>query len=123
MYPCSDGNEAVVAVELLAHRRREVEGEETAADLLGEIRIKVVRVGEGRGREKRTREDDAEIVRLERSTADHSLEHVGGNAGHVIVTGSDAERRFVVATGHHGLVVLVRLEPFGWIEHERREMA
>src|SRR4029077_4466111 len=50
--PCilvGDGNEAVVAVELLAHRRREVEGEETAADLLGEIRIKVVRVGEGRG--------------------------------------------------------------------------
>ena len=85
--------------------------------------MQVVRVGEGGGWEKRTGEDYAEIVRLERSTADHSLEHIGGHAGHVIIAGSYAERRFVVAAGHHGLVVLVRLEPFGRIKHERREMA
>src|SRR5262249_57735976 len=43
--PCilvGDGNEAIVAVEFLAHRRRELESEETAPDLLSEIRIKLV---------------------------------------------------------------------------------
>src|SRR4051812_22425782 len=65
--------ETVVAVELLAHRGREVEGKEAGADFLGELRMEIVRVGKGRGREQRTREDDAEVIRLQRSARDHPL--------------------------------------------------
>ena len=38
--------------------------------------MEVVRVCEGRGREKRACEDDAEVVRLQRSARDHPLEDV-----------------------------------------------
>jgi hypothetical protein len=64
-----------------------------------------------------------EVVRLQRSARDHPLEHVGSDAGHVVVAGRDAERRFVVATRHQRLVILVRLEAFRRVKHERREMA
>jgi hypothetical protein len=74
-----------------------VESEETAADLPGEIRMKVVRVGEGRGRENRAREDDAEVAGLERSPRDHSLEHVGSDASHVVVARCNAKRRLVMS--------------------------
>ena len=118
-----DREEAVVAIEFLAHRGREVEGEEAGTDLLGEIRMEIVRVGEGRGREQRAREDDAEVIRLQRAARDHPLEHVGSDAGHVVVAGRDAERRFVVPARHQRLVVLVRLEALRRIKHERREIA
>src|SRR4051812_42370332 len=118
-----DREEAVVAVELLAHRGREVEGKEAGADFLGQIRMEVVCVGEGRGREKRAREDDAEVIRLQRSARDHPLEHVGSDTGHVVVARRDAEGRLVVSARHQRLVVLVGLEALRRVKHERREVA
>src|SRR5215468_7920112 len=48
-----DRDKAVVAVEFALHRFREAEGKETVRDLLGEIGLEVVRVGERGGREYR----------------------------------------------------------------------
>src|SRR5262245_56114307 len=62
-----DRKEAIVAVEFLLHRLREAESEEAVGDLLGEVRLEVVRVGKRRGREDRTLVDDAEVVKLQRS--------------------------------------------------------
>jgi hypothetical protein len=98
-------------------------GKEAGADFLGEIGMEVVGVGEGRGREQRTREDDAEVIRLQRPARDHPLVHVGSDAGHVVVAGHDAERRLVVPARHQRLVVLVGLEALRGIKHERREVA
>src|SRR5260370_37176570 len=44
-----DWQEAVVAVELLHHRRRETEREEGPLDLPRRLRPEVVRIGEGQG--------------------------------------------------------------------------
>src|SRR5262245_64011374 len=80
-------------------------------------------MGDGRGPENRAREDDAEIVGLERPPRDHSIEYIGGNASHVVVARRYPERRLIMSPGHQWLVILVRLEPFERIKHERREVA
>src|SRR5215212_6802659 len=46
-----DRQEAVVAVELLRHLRREAEIVKALLDLRRELRLEIVRIGEGRGRE------------------------------------------------------------------------
>src|SRR5215467_10817025 len=48
-----DRKETIVAVELFLHRLRKAEGEEAIGDLLGEIGLEVIGVGERGGRNDR----------------------------------------------------------------------
>src|SRR6266702_2752329 len=118
-----DREEAVVAVELLDHLGRETEGEEAVLNLLGEIGLEVVRIGEGGGREQGALVDDPEIVAFDRASRRHPVEHVGGDRRHVVVARGDTESRLVMAARHQRPVILVRLEALRWKQHARGEVA